>query len=408
MALSAGDADRVPAAPSGDRTPDGVVAFAGVDWWYHNRGHSECQILRRLAADTPVLWVNSMGMRTPRPGRTELPWRRWARKARSTLKGLRRDPSGLWVLSPLYVPRFDRRWVERNGRVVGAQVRLAMRHIGIRRPAVWITLPTAAPAVADAWRPIVFNRSDEFSAFPEVDADLIGGLERHLLGRADHTLYVNRELLERERDATADPLFLGHGVDHRHFARGGERPEPPALDGLPRPLVGFYGALDDYTIDLDCMVEAARAVPDGTLVVIGPQAMEIDRLTAEPNVVYLGPVSYEELPAYAARFDVGIMPWLRNEWIARSNPIKLKEYLACGFPVATTDFPALEPYRHLCRVASGADDFADAVRAALAEVGDEARRRARRDAVRGDEWSTLAERCRRLLALPTPGPPVSD
>src|SRR5689334_10431355 len=91
------------AASSGRRISDGVVCFAGVDWWYHNRGHSECQIMRRLARRAPVLWVNSLGMRVPRPGRSDLLIRRYYRKLKSTLKGLRRDPSGMWVYSPLFV-----------------------------------------------------------------------------------------------------------------------------------------------------------------------------------------------------------------------------------------------------------------------------------------------------------------
>ncbi len=74
---------------------------------------------------------------------------------------------------------------------------------------------------------------------------------------------------------------------------------------------------------------------------IGPKAMDISRLQAEPNVVYLGPVQYAKLPAYAAQFNVALMPWLQNEWIKGCNPIKLKEYLALGFPVVAMRFPEL-------------------------------------------------------------------
>jgi len=378
-------------------TPDGIIAFAGVDWWYHNRGHSECQIMRRLGAQMPVLWVNSIGMRTPAPGKTELPFRRYARKLRSTLNGLRRDESGMWVLSPLFIPRFTEAMIERNGRMLHAQVRLACKRIGIENPAVWITVPTAAHAVDPDWSPVVFNRSDEFSAFPEVDFDLISGLEKRLLDRADHVLYVNHELMEREAEVASEPEYLGHGVDFDHFAQGSERPEPEELRDLPRPIIGFYGALDDYTVDLDLMIATARDNPSATVLVIGPQAMEIDRLTAEPNVVYLGPIPYEELPAYAARFDVGLMPWHDNDWIRRCNPIKLKEYLAAGFPVVTTDFPELAPYRDTVHIGAGPEGFAAAVRAALEEPADLVD--ARRDQVRTSGWDQIADRAATLLQV---------
>ena len=31
------------------RVFDGVICFGGVDWWYHNRGHYDIQMMRRFA-----------------------------------------------------------------------------------------------------------------------------------------------------------------------------------------------------------------------------------------------------------------------------------------------------------------------------------------------------------------------
>lgn len=382
---------------------DGIVCFAGVDWWYHNRGHSECQLMQRLASRTPVLWINSIGMRAPTPGRTELPLRRWGRKLKSTLKGLRRDPSGMWVYSPLFVPRYTPAMLRWNGRLLALQVSALVRWLGMKRPAVWATVPTVAHAVSrSSWHPRVFNRSDLFSEFPEVDAELVRGLEEQMLAWADDVIYVNRVLYERERERVNRAHLLGHGVDYEHFARGrggaDPGPEPEALRGLPRPIVGFYGALDDYTIDLELMIRTARAVPDGTLLVIGPKAMEIDRLLAEPNVVYLGPVPYAELPSYATRFDVGIMPWLRNRWIESCNPIKLKEYLALGFPVVSIDFPELAPYADLVGVATDSDSFVARLANALTE-SDPARVALRRARVADDGWEELSWRAGRILGV---------
>ena len=32
-----------------DRGFDGIICIGGEDWWYHNRGHFDFQIMRRLA-----------------------------------------------------------------------------------------------------------------------------------------------------------------------------------------------------------------------------------------------------------------------------------------------------------------------------------------------------------------------
>ena len=44
---------------------DGIICIGGEDWWYHNRGHFDFQIMRRLAETMPVLFVNSLAVRMP-------------------------------------------------------------------------------------------------------------------------------------------------------------------------------------------------------------------------------------------------------------------------------------------------------------------------------------------------------
>lgn len=384
---------------------DGVVCFAGIDWWYHNRGHSECQIMRRLAAQQPVLWINSIGMRAPRPGGTELAMLRYVRKLRSTLKGLRRDASGMWVYSPIFMPRYTPRALAFNGMVLDWQVRVLMRKLGMRRPSAWVTVPTATPALLRGhWQRVVFNRSDDFATLPEVRAGLIRSLENQILESCDHVLYVNRELFERERGRLRSAHLIDHGVDFEHFANArplpglSPEPAPEPIEDLPRPIVGFYGGLNEYQIDLDLMIACARRIPDGTLLVIGPRAMEIGRLLREPNVRYLGPIAYEELPRFAAQFDVGIMPWLQNDWIEGCNPIKLKEYLALGFPIVSTYFPMLKPYEGLVMSARGHGEFLDKLDLALADR-DAGAAAARRASVRHQSWDALASRVGRWLGL---------
>jgi len=214
---------------------------------------------------------------------------------------------------------------------------------------------------------------------------------------------VSDVLFERERTRARRAHFLDHGVDFEHFASarsasGPCRPPPEAIAALPRPLIGFYGALDDYVIDLDLMIRVARAFPKATLLVIGPKAMEIGRLLAEPNVCYLGPVPYEQLPEYAAHFNVGIMPWLQNEWIRGCNPIKLKEYLALGFPIVSMRFPQLASYEDLVHAVDDADAFVRAVAAALA-TDDPAAAERRRASVRNASWDAIADRVGELLQL---------
>ena len=127
------------------------------------------------------------------------------------------------------------------------------------------------------------------------------------------------------------------------------------------------------------MAKIARRIAPGTLLLIGPEQMDLSRVAAEPNVRRIGQLPPEQIAAYAAQFDVGIIPFLDNEFNRRCNPVKLKEYLALGFPVVATDLPAYRPYADLIVAAATHEQFLAALDRALA--GDDpaaARRRAGR------------------------------
>ena len=107
------------------------------------------------------------------------------------------------------------------------------------------------------------------------------------------------------------------------------------------------------------------------------------------NVHWLGQRPYEEIPRWGSGFDVALMPWLDNDWIRNCNPIKMKEYLALGLRVVSTDFPEVRRYADVIRVAGKGDDFVALVRRALA--ADDAAPEARRARVADASWAAKAQ-----------------
>jgi glycosyltransferase involved in cell wall biosynthesis len=351
------------------------VCFSAQDWWYHNRAHSDFQLLTRVARRRKVLLVNSIGLRMPLPGRSTQFLRRILRKAGSVARLTRRPLADLptfHVMTPLPFPFYTRPWQRAvNAWLVRAQVRLVSWVVGIREPVVVVTIPTAWDVVRPMpRRALVFNRSDRHSAFPEADGAAIRGLEDGLLAAADHVLYVSRQLQHEERGLTGDRAhFLDHGVDLRHFERPAVPHRPPELAGVRGPVVGFFGSLDDYLVDFDLLERVAAELPDTSLVLVGDATCSMARFDRYPNVHWLGFQPYERIPEFGAAFDVALMPWLDNEWIRHANPIKLKEYLALGLAVVSTDFPEVARYADVVRVAGDRGTFVDLVRRTLADGG---------------------------------------
>jgi glycosyltransferase involved in cell wall biosynthesis len=369
------------------------VCFSGQDFWYHNRAHSDIQLMRNVAEHRRVLFVNSIAMRMPIPGRSTQAWRRIWRKAKSMAKLVRAPISELpnfHVMTPVTLPLYGSataRWL--NAAIVRTQVQLVSWVLGIKCPSYIVTIPTAWDVVRPMpRRSLIYNRSDLHSSFPEADKALIERYEAQLLRHCDFVCYVSRALMAHERASTGTrAMFLDHGVDLDHFRALPWKRQAADTRDLPRPRIGFFGGLDDYIIDFDLLERLATDIPDASLVLVGDATLSMERFAKFKNVHWLGFKPYEEIPAYGSAFDVALMPWLDNDWIRHSNPIKLKEYLALGLPVVTTDFPEAHQYAEHLAIAKNADDFVAHVRRLLSSPPDPASQRA---AVLTKSWAHRA------------------
>src|SRR5688572_13711012 len=354
--------------------------------------------MTRAAKYRRVLLINSIGMRMPVPGRSPLPFRRIWRKLKSMLRHVRHPLPGtpdFTVMTPLLFPFYGSAKARAfNARSIRAQVERVAKKLGIVEPHIVVTVPTAWDVAKEMKRSsLVYNRSDKHSAFSEADHGLIAGLERELLTKADGVLYSSRAFRDSERELTgARAHFLDHGVDTKHFA---PRARTGVLEksGCKRPIVGFFGGLDDYVIDFDLLERIAVERPQYTLVLIGDATLSMERLTRHANVKHLGFRPYAEIPELGADFDVSIMPWLDNDWIRSCNPIKLKEYLSLGQEVVTTWFPEVEHYRDFVHVAKTGDEFL----ARIDDVVRGARSKGDRHALLGH--ATWDDRTQELLSI---------
>lgn len=361
-----------------------LVVF-GEDWGAHPS--STQHIVRRLAADRRVLWVNSIGLRRPRLDGRDL--RRVSRKLAAAVKApptqQRRapPPPSLTVHAPVAVS-----WpgspvaAAFNRHALGLQLRRAIAAAGLRDPILWSSLPTAAPLVgALGERGVVYYCGDDFGALAGVDHEPVARMERALVERADIVFAASEALADRL--PAGKTQLAPHGVDVDLFATPAPRPADLPHD---RPVAGFYGALADW-IDVEMIAHAADALPDWSFVLIGPEQTDVSLLRARDNVRLLGPRDHAELAGYAQHWSVSLLPFRDNAQIRACNPLKLREYLAAGTPIATTDFPALAPYADLASVAASPADFADAIRRA---AQDGARAQLRRARVKDESWDARA------------------
>jgi UDP-galactopyranose mutase len=275
----------------------------------------------------------------------------------------------------------------------------------VRDPLLWFYTPMALgyarglPASA-----VVYDCMDELSHFHGAPPMLVHR-ERQLFSLADVVFTGGHSLWEAKRAHHPSVHAFPSSVDAAHFAKArGDVPEPADQRRVPRPRLGYFGVIDER-MDLDLVADVADARRDLHVVMVGP-VVKIDpaSLPRRPNIHWLGPKKYAELPAYIAGWDVAIMPFARNDATKFISPTKTLEYLAAGKPVVSTSIrDVVSPYgeRGLVRIADEAPAFVAAATAALAERGTEEQRRHRRacDAfVAQTSWDTTWQRMSRLVA----------
>lgn len=371
---------------------DGVICFGGEDWWYHNRGHIDMQLMRRFAKDRTTIYVNSIVMQKPRLGRGHSFLKKLVRKSKSIFTGLKRADAGFWVYSPFSMPVHHIRWLRPlNGKILKGQMGLVGHKLGIHNPIVWVVCPAACDVAVTMKRSrLVYQRTDRFEEFPDVDGNVIMAYDKTLKRMADLTVFVNTVIYEQERHECRRALYLDHGVDFELFASArDDTTVPDEMRGIRHPIVGFHGAFGVHTTDIPFIEKLVDVLPEMSFVFVGPTVPECRPLYDKKNVWMLGQKAYEQIPHYGKCFDVAIMPWRQNRWIEACNPIKLKEYLALGKPVVSTPFPELQKYADVVYKAAEVEEFAECIRKALSE--DSPERIARRmDKVRAASWDSKA------------------
>ncbi|ACD91302.1 glycosyl transferase, group 1 [Chlorobium limicola DSM 245] len=239
-----------------------------------------------------------------------------------------------------------------------------------------------------------YDANDDHLAFPGSSSWLPDYLSRYL-ERCGLVFSVSPELTARlPIPSTVRCVELGNGVEYDHFATPlpDAPPELAAFAAEGGPLLGYAGAMD--WIDTELLQETAAAYPHSRIALLGPAYdrtwQDRNRALLElPNVHWFGRIDYRELPAWVQRFDLALMPLLRDPLKRASHPNKLYEYAAAGVPVLAIEYcSALGAARGVIHIAGTPGEFVVMVPEALRDV-----RRAERQAfAREHSWDALAAR----------------
>jgi glycosyltransferase involved in cell wall biosynthesis len=265
----------------------------------------------------------------------------------------------------------------------------------------WFYTPMPAPAMLGAFdeRGVVYDCMDELAKFRFAPSDL-SDRERLLLDNADVVFTGGHKLYLAKSRYHDNVHFFGCGVDAAHYAqaRSGATLVPDDVAGLPRPVFGYFGVIDER-LDYELLAALAAANPDSSLVMVGP-VVKVDprELPRATNIHWLGQRDYRDLPRYVKAFDVCLMPFALNEATEYINPTKTLEYMAAAKPIVSTPVPdVVHNFTPVVRVAQSAEEFVAAAHAAAATPDAAMIERGIRMA-QSSSWESIVQQMRGLIA----------
>lgn len=359
---------------------------------------SKTHLMRVLSRENRILWINSIANRMPTTSPKDLS--RIVNKLTSFTAPIKEVEPNIFVLNPLAIPAYgNRSVVALNRKFLISQVKKAMRKLGFKAPLNMVFNPAAGMVAGQVGESdLIYYCVDEYTAFTGV-SDGLRAIEEDLFKRSDLVIVSAEKLYEDKKKYNENTFIIRHGTDWNHFRKALDDSTdiPTEIADLPRPIIGFHGLLADW-VDFELIKKTAERFKDGSVVLIGKTAVDAEEkikiLDGVSNIHLLGRKPYADLPAYCKAFDVALNPFAINELTLAANPLKVREYLAAGLQVVSTDIPEVRILEH-CLVACDHDDFIAKIGHALANP---LPHETVSDSIRAESWEAKIDELRAIMA----------
>lgn len=162
-------------------------------------------------------------------------------------------------------------------------------------------------------------------------------------------------------------VVIENGCDAEYFLdiANARRGSPRQEDG--RPVAIYQGGINQR-LDFQLLLRLVQLLPSWNFWFCGSANQALDdwhALLSKPNVKYFGSLKPDEFGKLMCDATVGLIPFVQDQWIQNSLPLKAYEYVACGLPVVTVPIKALQRAPMLFETATNAEQFALALKASV-------------------------------------------
>jgi teichuronic acid biosynthesis glycosyltransferase TuaH len=194
-------------------------------------------------------------------------------------------------------------------------------------------------------------------------------LEPQLIAKSDICVANSTYLANYCQQYNPRSYYVGQGCELDMFTNLADKTIPAGIANIPRPLIGYVGALQTIRLDIDLLAYIAEQRSHWSIVLVGPEdeAFKNSRLHSIKNIYFIGPKPPAALPGYINAFDVCLNPQVVNQVTIGNYPRKIDEYLAMGKPVVATATEGMSIFAVHTYLANTKEDYVRLISKALQE-----------------------------------------
>lgn len=359
---------------------------------------SKTHLMRELSKENRILWINAIANRMPTVSSKDV--KRIFSKLKKFTEPVKEVEPNIFVLNPLAIPTYGSSFIRSfNTNALRRQVKKAMRKLRFESPINMVFNPAAGLLAGKLGEnELIYYCVDDYTEFTGVASGL-KAIEEDLFRRSDLVIVSSEKLFDDKKYFNEKTFIIRHGTDWKHFRKSlDEKTEiPDDIRSLPKPIIGFHGLLADW-VDFELIKKVAAKYSNGSVVLVGKISVDAEKkvkiLENIENVHFLGRKPYEVLPNYCKAFDVSLNPFEINELTLAANPLKVREYLAAGLNVISTDIPEVRILDH-CRIGKDPNEFLEMVEEAL---NDKTPRDIISDSIRTESWSAKIDELKKIMS----------
>ncbi len=224
---------------------------------------------------------------------------------------------------------------------------------------------------------IIYDCVDFHEGFGNIHQEILNN-EKDLLINCD-SLILTSKVLADKLNVNKEYSLVRNGCQFDYFNN---------INTENNKIIGYYGAISDW-FDYKIIEEIANKYDDYEIHLIGnvwcvnkDHEKKIKNLSRFNNIRFFGEIPYKELHKYLSKFTIGLIPFIINDLIECTNPVKLYEMMAIGIPVVLTNITDVhhmiqdssDNFNHLFYVSKDMNEFLDNIDIALNNLNNDRRK----------------------------------